>query len=126
MALERLAIPAIRAHRPDLIIIACGYDAAAFDPLGRMLCTAETFRAMTRGVLDLANEVADGRLAMVHEGGYSETYVPFCGHAVLAEMAGSDIDAPDPFAQTLSKRQPGPAFDAFAENEIDTMRAAMG
>ncbi len=35
---------------------------------------------------------------MVHEGGYSETYVPFCGHAVLEELSGASAEVEDPFA----------------------------
>ncbi len=124
-AMERLALPAIRAFEPDVLIIACGFDAAAFDPLSRMLASVETFRAMTRQVMDLANDICEGRLVMAHEGGYSETYVPFCGHAVLAEMAGSAIDAPDPFAATLAARQPSKRFDAFVESLIGEMAEAL-
>lgn len=124
-ALERLALPAIRAFAPDAIVVACGFDAAAFDPLGRMLCTARSFAAMTRAVLDLAAEVCEGRVVMVHEGGYSEVYVPFCGHAVIAELAGSGIAAADPFAETLERRQPAPAFDAWAATRLDEMAAAL-
>lgn len=29
-----------------------------------------------------------GRLVAVHEGGYSELYVPFCGLAVIEQLAG--------------------------------------
>ena len=124
-ALDRLAVPVIRDFRPDVLIIACGFDAAAFDPLGRMLCTVETFREMTRHVIALADDVCAGRLVMVHEGGYSETYVPFCGHAVLAEMAGSDIDAPDPFAETLKLRQPPADLTAWINARTDAMAAAL-
>ncbi|MEM9970626.1 MAG: class II histone deacetylase, partial [Pseudomonadota bacterium] len=105
-ALERLALPAIRAFGPDAIVVACGYDASAWDPLGRMLCSAETFRAMTAATMELARDVCGGKLVMVHEGGYSEVYVPFCGHALIAEMAGSDIAAADPFADAIAARQP--------------------
>jgi len=49
-ALDRLALPAIRAFNPDVLIIACGFDAAAFDPLSRMLASVDTFRQMTRQV----------------------------------------------------------------------------
>ena len=46
-----------------------------------------------------ASAFCDGRLVMVHEGGYSESYVPYCGLAVLEEMSGvrtaiEDIWAP--------------------------------
>lgn len=120
-AMERLALPAIRRFAPDVLIIACGFDAAANDPLGRMLATAETFRIMTRQVMDLAAEVCGGKLVMVHEGGYSETYVPFCGHAVLQEMSGSSITAPDPFAEVFPLRQPDARFDAFLDRWLDEM-----
>ncbi|PUB12166.1 class II histone deacetylase [Yoonia sediminilitoris] len=114
-AMERLALPAISAFAPDVLIIACGYDAAANDPLGRMLATAETFGLMTRQVLDLADEVCGGKLMMTHEGGYSETYVPFCGHRVLEVMSGSTCHAHDPFAEAFAARQPDPRFDAYLD-----------
>ena len=125
-AMERLVLPRIRAHRPDLIVVACGLDAAILDPLGRMLATAETFGAMTRQVMGLADEVCGGRVVMAHEGGYSEVYVPFCGHAVIAALAGSEVVATDPFAATFAARQPSADFDAFAGTRIAGMAAALG
>lgn len=124
-AMERLALPAIRAFRPDAILVACGFDAAVNDPLGRMLATAETFRRMTRQMMDLAADLCGGRLVLVHEGGYSETYVPFCGHAVLQELSGSPITAADPMAETYARRQPGPEMEAFVESRIAAMAAAL-
>lgn len=120
-AMDRLILPALDTYRPDAIVIACGYDASAVDPLGRMLATAGTFREMTRRVMDAADRLCGGRLAMMHEGGYSEMHVPFCGHAVLEEMSGSARHAPDPLAETLRKRQPGPDFDAFVSARIDAL-----
>lgn len=124
-ATERLALPAIRAFQPDVLIIACGFDAAINDPLGRMLATAETFRAMTGQVMALAAETCGGRIVMVHEGGYSETYVPFCGHAVIETLSGSSARASDPMAEVFAARQPGPAFDAFLDGLIAEMAAAL-
>lgn len=125
MAIERLALPTIRAFQPDAIVIACGFDAAAFDPLGRMLATTETYREMTRATMALADEICGGRLTMVHEGGYSEVHVPFCAHAVLEEMSGSAIRAADPFGETLKQRQPSARFDAYVETLIGEMAAAL-
>jgi acetoin utilization deacetylase AcuC-like enzyme len=73
-----------------------------------------------------AEELCGGRLALVHEGGYSEVYVPFCGHAVLEELSGSAVTAPDPMAEALNIRQPGPRFDAFLEGWIDDLARALG
>lgn len=124
-AFERLVLPALHAHKPDAILIACGFDAAALDPLGRMLATADTFRQMTRLTMQAANSLCDGRLLAVHEGGYSEVYVPFCGHAVIEELAQSPgsgtATAPDPLAATLTARQPDPRFDAFLTAWIDDL-----
>jgi len=125
-AMERIVIPALYRFRPDAIIVACGYDASGVDPLGRMLATAETFRAMTGQVMAAADELCAGRLMMAHEGGYSEVHVPFCGHAVLARMAGSAIAAPDPLAATLAARQPGPDWRRHVSDHIDRLAAFFG
>ena len=90
-----------------------------------MLCTAETFREMTQATMALADEVCGGRVVMMHEGGYSEVHVPFCGHATIATLAGSKIDAPDPFAATLAQRQPGPAFEGWVEGLLADMAVAL-
>ncbi len=121
--MERLVAPAITAFAPDVIVIACGYDAAPLDPLGRMLATAETFRALTRHVMQLADTLCAGRLCLVHEGGYSELYVPFCAHAVLQELSGSGIDAPDPLAATFEARQPSEDFRRYLSGVIDRLAA---
>jgi len=121
--MDRIVLPALHAFEPDVIVVACGFDAAAFDPLSRMLATAETFRVMTRMVKTAANDLCQGRLTLVHEGGYSEAYVPFCGHAVLEERTPGAPPAPDPFAATLEARQPSARFEAFVSGWIDDLAA---
>jgi acetoin utilization deacetylase AcuC-like enzyme len=124
-AMDRLVIPALHRFKPDAIIVACGFDASAVDPLSRTMATAETFRLMTRAVMQAADDLCGGRLTLVHEGGYSEVYVPFCGHAVLEELSGSSATAPDPMAEALTIRQPGARFDAFAETWIEDLAQAL-
>ena len=120
-AMEKIILPAIHSHAPDVIIVACGFDAAAVDPLSRMSCSADTFRQMTRQVMSAAQTLCGGKLLMVHEGGYSEAYVPFCGHAVIEELSGSDITIEDPLGATVHARQPSARFDAFISGLIDEM-----
>ncbi|MBF8224023.1 class II histone deacetylase [Halomonas sp. 328] len=95
-AMRELVLPALEAFAPALIVVACGYDAGAKDPLGKMLLNSAAFAAMTAQVKALAERVCGGRLVMIHEGGYSEGYVPLCGHAVIQTLAGSRIAVPDP------------------------------
>lgn len=113
-AFERLILPKLRAFDADLIIVACGFDASGFDPLARMMCSRETYRLMTRQLLGLS----DGRLVAAHEGGYSELYVPFCGHAMLEEMSGSDVRAGDPLEERIAAQQPDIFADAFHDSVI--------
>ena len=124
--MERIVLPALARFRPEAIVVACGYDAAALDPLGRMLATAETFRLMTRKMMQAAEDLCDGKLILVHEGGYSETYVPFCGHAVIEEMSGTAIRVPDPLAETVAARQPGPAWQAHLSAHIAELAGFFG
>ena len=125
-AFERLVIPALQAFRPDAIVVACGYDASLVDPLGRMIAGAETFRAMTEMTMEAADELCDGRLTLVHEGGYSEVHVPFLGHQVLEALSGSKIHAADPFQQKFEGQQPGPRFDRHVSTLIAEMEEALG
>lgn len=116
--MDEIVLPALERYQPDMIIVACGYDAAGVDPLARMLATADTFRQMTLKVKQAAADLCEGRLVLVHEGGYSEVYVPFCGHAVIEALSGSAIVAPDPLRETLEVRQPSARFDQFLRDVV--------
>ena len=91
-------VPALDAYRPELILVACVYDAGKFDPLGRMLLDDIAFRWMTQCVADVARAThtddwccCTGRLLPVS--------VPFWGLAVLEELAGERTDVECPFTQ---------------------------
>lgn len=98
---DRVLVPALRRFAPELIMVACGFDGSAYDPLGRQLLTSRGFAALTRAVLDVADELGHGRVVLSHEGGYSPSYVPFCGLAVLEELAGVRTGVDDPIAPRL-------------------------
>ena len=85
---DQVVVPALLAYRPELIVVACGLDAAMSDPLGRMMCYSDTYREMTRMLKEVAADQCEERLVMAHEGGYSTTDVPTCGLAVVEELAG--------------------------------------
>ena len=116
--IDQIVQPALKRFQPDIIVVACGYDASAIDPLSRMMATAETFAAMTASIKRVAIELCAGRLVLVHEGGYSEVYVPFCGHATITTLSGSSIVATDPFASTFAQRQPTEQFQTFLDDWV--------
>ena len=96
-AVEQVVAPALRAFRPELIILPMGFDANIHDPLGRQMATSRTFREMTAIVKGVAAELCAGRIVVCHEGGYSSACVPFCGLAVIEELSGQTSRVEDPF-----------------------------
>ena len=107
-AMDEVVTPAITSFRPDLILVASGFDASAMDPLSRQMVTSAGYRSMTTRLMDVAAATCDGRIAMSHEGGYSPAYVPFCGLAVVETLAGVTT-VPDPFL---------PIVGGFAGHEL--------
>ena len=61
---------AMTKYRPELVIISAGFDSRLGDPLGQFRLTDDDFRALTKIILDLAKEHADGKVVSVLEGGY--------------------------------------------------------
>lgn len=116
-AFDRVIIPALKRFQPELILVASGFDSCMYDPLGRQLNTAETFRAMTRIVMDAAEELCEGRLLLLHEGGYSTFYAPWCGLAVMEQLAGTRTDAVDPYM--FANDHPGQTLKPHQEAVID-------
>lgn len=101
-AVGRVVLPALDRFRPDLVVVACGFDASGADPLGRMMVSSEGYRAMTALVMEAADRLCDGRVVMTHEGGYSAAYVPYCGLAVLEALSGVRAGIDDPFEPIIA------------------------
>ncbi|GAA3645711.1 class II histone deacetylase [Nocardioides ginsengisoli] len=105
-AMRDIVLPAVRDFAPELIVIASGLDANMVDPLARQLLYADSFRQMTALVMEVADEVCDGRVVAVHEGGYAESEVPFCGLAIVETLSGIRTEVVDPFEETFIAQQP--------------------
>lgn len=120
-AFRQIVVPAIRAFRPDLIIVACGYDANSVDPLGRMMLHSDSFREMTQTLRDLSEELCGGKLVLVHEGGYAESYVPFCGLAAIEALAGENSAVIDPMLEQLKAQQPSESMEQIHRKLIDQL-----
>ena len=125
-AMERIVTPAIDRYRPELIIVASGFDANGVDPLARMLLHSESYRRLSELAMALADRHCGGKLVVVHEGGYSEACVPFCGHAVVETLVGERLGVEDPFLHFTGGQQPNDRFAAFQRGLIDEMAADFG
>ena len=125
-AFDMLVEPALLAFQPQIIVVASGLDANAFDPLARMQAHMGTYREMAKRIKGLARELCGGRILAAHEGGYSEGYVPFCGLAVIEEFAGHRTPVQDPFEEILGAQQPTADFVAFQRARLATLAAQLG
>ena len=84
-------LDAARRFKPELVLISAGFDSRDGDPLGGFHLEDEDFADLTRVLLDLADECAEGRVVSLLEGGYelgglSSSANAHCG--VLANHAG--------------------------------------
>lgn len=95
LAMDSVVVPAIDAFSPELILVSSGYDAAFLDPLGCQMLISDDFRQMAHVLISLADSHSGGRIVFVHEGGYSDIYVPFCGLAVCEELTGIQTEVED-------------------------------
>ncbi|MGE3232924.1 MAG: hypothetical protein AB7O78_04245 [Thermoleophilia bacterium] len=91
-AVEEAVIPAVRAHRPDALVIEPGWDGHHSDVLSHLQITMDGFERVARVLRGLAAEVTDGRFAAVGGGGYTGDVLPRGTALFLASMLGVELD----------------------------------
>jgi acetoin utilization deacetylase AcuC-like enzyme len=116
-AFEEIVAPLVRQFRPDLLIGASGQDASGFDPNGRQNLSMAGFRRIGVTVAALADELCDGRMVLIQEGGYGRTYSAYCLHATLEGVLGTEPLLADPLAYV-------PDDPARGREGIEAARAA--
>ena len=96
-AFEKVVIPSLEKFEPDFILVSSGLDASYSDPLSSLILSSQDFAFMAKSLVSAAENLCNGKILFLHEGGYSEHYVPFCGLAVIEAMLGVDEVLKDPF-----------------------------
>jgi len=97
-AFDQIVVPIALQYRPQLVIITAGQDPNWLDPLAQMMVTMEGFHYMSELMVNLAEELCDGRLVMLQAGGYSTAYVPYCTVAAVEPLLGVDVGLIDLYA----------------------------
>ena len=69
-AFEQQLVPAARRFKPDFILVSAGFDGMRNDLLGQFDITPQGYAAITRVIVKLADELCQGRIVSVLEGGY--------------------------------------------------------
>lgn len=83
-------LPALNAHRPEMIFISAGFDAHREDELGQMGLVEADYAWLTQQIMNVARQHAKGRIVSCLEGGYSLSAL---GRSVVAHvkvLAGID------------------------------------
>lgn len=83
-ALSDQILPALIAHKPDLLILSAGFDAHREDPLAGLNFETQTFADATKLLCDFAKEHCDGRIVSTLEGGYD---LPALAQSVAAHVS---------------------------------------
>jgi acetoin utilization deacetylase AcuC-like enzyme len=95
-ALQRVLVPVARSFGPEVVLVSCGFDAHADDPLAAMRVTRDGFRAMARLVRAVAEDLCGGRIAFLLEGGYSPVGLREGTEAVLDALLEPGSTPPHP------------------------------
>ena len=76
-------LPALHAHRPQMIFISAGFDAHRDDDMGGMALVEAAYAWITRAIMAVAREHAGGRIVSCLEGGYDLSAL---GRSVVAHL----------------------------------------
>jgi len=83
-------LPALHAHKPEMIFISAGFDAHREDDLGQMGLVEADYAWITEQIMEIARLYAQGRIVSCLEGGYNLSAL---GRSVVAHvkaLAGLD------------------------------------
>ena len=121
-AFEQVVLPALNQFKPDLIIIACGFDSSIEDPLGRMMLHAESYAVLTQMLMDAAHELCQDRLVVIHEGGYNPMTTPYLGLSVVETLSGLQSGIVDP-ALAAHQATAGQSLQELQRDMVDAVVA---
>ncbi|MCM0045048.1 MAG: histone deacetylase family protein [Burkholderiaceae bacterium] len=76
-------LPALHAHRPQMLFISAGFDAHREDDMAMMGLVEADYAWITRQLVDVAREHAQGRIVSCLEGGYALSAL---GRSVVAHL----------------------------------------
>lgn len=86
--------PLVSAYRPQLIMVAAGFDAHAGDPIGRSRLTRAFYGQATRLLINLSTAMGNLPLFYALEGGYHQRALADSVKAILTELTEGPTPVP--------------------------------
>jgi acetoin utilization deacetylase AcuC-like enzyme len=102
---DEILKPIALAFRPDLVLVSAGFDIHCLDPMGGMRVTPKGFAAMTRCILDIAEQCCQGRVVLALEGGYHLEALRDSVREVLKELAGLQLTDTNAVLATADRKK---------------------
>jgi len=96
-ACNHILEPILDQYDPDAVLVSAGQDGGHVDSLGRHTLTVPGFYKLGRRVRHIATRHADGRLAIVQEGGYHLGHLPFATLGILEGACGIENKTQEPY-----------------------------
>ncbi len=91
-------VPQLQEFRPELLLVSAGFDAHERDPLAGMRMTTGGYGTITARLLRAADELCQGRIVFVTEGGYDTSALAECCQRVIDLASADRVTAPPPIA----------------------------
>ncbi len=112
---DLVVLPALHAHRPDMIIVPSGFDAGAHDPLGRQMMTSEGYRSLTKKLMAAARAVIEEYVAACRARSAPRLKAVFHPAAVMNGylMDKLLIGSPEPFYDAVQNAPADPSGGGY-------------
>jgi acetoin utilization deacetylase AcuC-like enzyme len=124
-ALAQVIVPALKAWRPQVLIVSAGYDLHHSDPLAGMSLTQRGIHLIMRALTDVAGEVCGGKMVVVLEGGYNVEATAKGVEETLRAMTGQPPAHADDMAPKVDDAVRA-VVRTYLEHAIEVHRERLG
>ena len=107
--------PILNEFQPALIVVATGFDMYYADPIGNCSLTSIAYNKFADKILKIAENVCEGKISFILEGGYDIIGLPFCVEAIIKALLKEKYEPPD-YEKNLS------FLDDSKRKEIDKIK----
>jgi len=86
--------PILREFAPSMLIVATGFDTYFADPIGNGHLTSDAFYNFSKKIMNIADELCDGKIAFILEGGYSIIGLQYCLLGLIKGLLNENYASP--------------------------------
>ena len=97
--------PVTQEFKPELVMVAAGFDGHFHDPLTSLGLTTDDFGEMTSEIMGLANKFAEGKMICSLEGGYDLKALSYSVAQVIIKLSGLEKNLSDPYKALKNDEQ---------------------